>query len=198
MQSVSYYYRYYCGLKFLWSSKNANYLRPVIAWHHSDVTAAVGMESNVVNNAYGYTNSQGQFKDQSRRNGYGATLSWNGQRANPDSGAVINLSTAYMDATEEQNFSAGLNGLWRDIQLGYIYIYARNDVKAFTIQPMNGASLNDVIPGNYAIHTLHSSYHFRHVLNMQNFDVYLGACWSQINAERHSGDNERYGTRVWF
>jgi len=108
---------------------------------------------------------------------------------------VLNLSTAYMDATEEQNFSAGLNCAATS---SLAYIYARNDVKAFTIQPMNAASLNDVIPGNYAIHTLHSSYHFRHVLNMQNFDVYLGACWSQINAERHSGDNERYGTRVWF
>lgn len=176
--------------------KNVIYLRPVIAWRHSDVTAAVGMESNVVNNAYGYTDNRGQFKDQSKRNGYGATLSWDGQRANPDSGTVINLSTAYMDATEEQNFSAGLNGLWRDFQLGYIY--ARNDVKAFTMQYISGASLSDFILGKYDLHTIHSSYRFRNVMKMQNFDIYLGAYWSQINAERHSGDSERYGARVRF
>jgi len=154
------------------------------------------MESNVVSNAYGYTDQNGQFQDQSRRNGYGATLSWNGQRANPDNGAVINLSTAYMDAKKEQNFSAGLNGLWRDIQLGYIY--ARNDVKEFTLQHLPTASLSDFILGKYDIHTVHSSYRFRNVMNMQNFDIYLGAYWSQVHADNHNGNKDRYGTRVRF
>lgn len=176
--------------------KNVIYLRPVIAWNYNDVTAAVAMESNVVNNAYGYTDRNGQFQDQSKRNGYGATFTWNGQRANPDNGAVINVSTAYMDATHEKNFSAGLNGLWRDIQLGYIY--ARNDVKEFTLQHMNTANPGDFILGKYDLHTVHSSYRFRDVMNMQNFDIYLGAYWSQINADHHNGNKDRYGTRVRF
>lgn len=87
------------------------------------------MESNVVNNAYGYQDGQGRFVDQSKRNGYGMTMSWNNSAADPNNGVVANLSTAYLDASGEQDFTAGVNVLWRRFELGYIY--AHNNIKEF-------------------------------------------------------------------
>ncbi len=46
--------------------KNVAYLRPVIAWSPTEeFTVSAAMEANVVNNAYGYTDSKGNFVDQS-------------------------------------------------------------------------------------------------------------------------------------
>ncbi|VEA33496.1 glycoporin [Salmonella enterica subsp. enterica] len=86
------------------------------------------MESNVVNNAYGYYEN-GKWIDQSDRTGYGFTMTWNGQKTDPEDGAVINLNTAYMDATDETDFTAGVNALWHRFELGYIY--AHNKIEAF-------------------------------------------------------------------
>lgn len=178
------------------NKKNVIYLRPVIALTVEDVTAAIAMESNVVNNAYGYTATDGKFVDQSKRNGYGATLTWNGQKSNPDDGVVLNLSTAYMDATDEKDFSAGANALWHDFELGYIY--AKNDVKAFNINNIDLSNASDFILGKYNIHTVHSSYRIRNVMDMDNFDVYLGAYWSRISIDESHDDKDRYGARVRF
>lgn len=178
------------------NKKNVIYLRPVIALNVDDVTAAIAMESNVVNNAYGYTSTDGKFVDQSKRNGYGATLTWNGQKSNPDDGVVLNLSTAYMDATDEKDFSAGANALWHDFELGYIY--AKNDVKAFNVNNIDVKNASDFILGKYNIHTVHSSYRIRNVMDMDNFDVYLGAYWSRISIDESHDDKDRYGARVRF
>jgi hypothetical protein len=178
------------------NKKNVIYLRPVIALNVDDVTAAIAMESNVVNNAYGYTSTDGKFVDQSKRNGYGATLTWNGQKSNPDDGVVLNLSTAYMDATDEKDFSAGANALWHDFELGYIY--AKNDVKAFNVNNIDVTNASDFILGKYNIHTVHSSYRIRNVMDMDNFDVYLGAYWSRISIDESHDDKDRYGARVRF
>ena len=178
------------------NKKNVIYLRPVIALNVDDVTAAIAMESNVVNNAYGYTTADGKFVDQSKRNGYGATLTWNGQKSNPEDGVVLNLSTAYMDATDEKDFSAGANALWHDFELGYIY--AKNDVKAFNVNNIDVTNASDFILGKYNIHTVHSSYRIRNVMDMDNFDVYLGAYWSRISIDESHDDKDRYGARVRF
>lgn len=178
------------------NKKNVIYLRPVIALNVDDVTAAIAMESNVVNNAYGYTSTDGKFVDQSKRNGYGATLTWNGKKSNPDDGVVLNLSTAYMDATDEKDFSAGANALWHDFELGYIY--AKNDVKAFNVNNIDVTNASDFILGKYNIHTIHSSYRIRNVMDMDNFNVYLGAYWSRINIDESHDDKDRYGARVRF
>jgi hypothetical protein len=79
------------------NKKNVAYLRPVVAWKKDRFSAALAMESNVVNNAYGYQNDRGQWVDQSKRNGYGMTLSWNSLAADADNGIVANLSTAYLE-----------------------------------------------------------------------------------------------------
>ena len=91
--------------------KNVAYLRPVISWSQDAFSVAAAMESNVVNNAYGYTNSNGKFVDQSDRTGYGMTMTWNGLKSDPENGMVVNLNTAYLDANNENDFTAGLNAL---------------------------------------------------------------------------------------
>lgn len=178
------------------NKKNVIYLRPIISMTIDEVTAAIAMESNVVSNAYGYTDSYGKFNDQSKRNGYGATFSWNGQKSNPDNGMVVNLSTAYMDATGEKDFSAGINALWHDFELGYIY--AKNDVKEFNVNNIDIRNDNDFIIGKYDINTVHASYRIRNVMDMDNFDIYLGTYWSRIDVDEKNKSDDRYGARVRF
>lgn len=184
------------------NDKNVAYVRPVIAWSSGRFSSALAMESNLVNNAYGYRDAAGQWVDQSDRTGYGLTMTWNGQKNDPDDGMVLNLNTAYLDASDETDFSAGFNGLWKNLELGYIY--AHNEVDKF-----NTAGLNDdcdgdcwiTDPGEYDIHTLHASYLIPNVMKMKNFNIYLGAYASWVEAHPTDGSNDtdsRYGGRVRF
>lgn len=177
--------------------KNSIYLRPVIAYKSGNISAAVGAETNVINNAYGYTNSDGRFVDQSKRNGYGATFTYDGQKDNPD-GVVVNVSTAYMDAASENDFSAGINGLWHDFELGYIF--AHNDVRQSNKDGTwkSGYSSSDTLaPGRYNIHTVHASYRIPNVLDFDNMNLYLGAYASTINSSATKQEvDDRYGLRA--
>lgn len=184
------------------NNKNVAYLRPVVAWKNDTFSAAVAMESNVVNNAYGYRDAQGQWVDQSKRNGYGLTLGWNNTAANPDNGVVVNLNTAYLDASGEQDFTSGINVLWRRFELGYIY--AHNNIKQFNTSGIN-ADINNPLsePGKYDIHTIHTSYQIPNIMDMKNFNLYLGAYVSMLEANAENkianGDNDqRYGVRARF
>jgi hypothetical protein len=82
--------------------KNVVYVRPVAAWQSGAWSVAAAMESNLVNNAYGYENQNGRWVDQSSRTGYGMTMSWNTLKTDAEDGAVVNLSTAYLDAADEK------------------------------------------------------------------------------------------------
>ncbi|RJT46115.1 carbohydrate porin [Rahnella woolbedingensis] len=183
--------------------KNVAYLRPVIAWKGDVYSVAAAMESNVVDNAYGYKDAQGNTIDQSKRNGYGLTMTWNGQKADPENGIVTNLSTAYMDATDEKDFTVGANVLWKNLELGYIY--AHNKIEDFSIDGLRASDYKDDWfnePGSYDIHTLHASYLIPNVMDMKNFNVYLGAYVSMLDGERTYSDvdsnEKRYGGRVRF
>ncbi len=61
--------------------KNVVYVRPVAAWQSGVWSAAAAIESNLVNNAYGYQSQSGRWVDQSNRTGYGLTMSWNTLKA---------------------------------------------------------------------------------------------------------------------
>ncbi|MGN8235664.1 carbohydrate porin [Enterobacter soli] len=184
------------------NEKNVAYVRPVISWQNGGFSTAIAMESNLVNNAYGYRDASGKWVDQSDRTGYGLTMTWNGQKADPENGTVINLNTAYMDATDEKDFTAGINGLWRKFELGYIY--AHNEIDQFNTTSFNAECENDcwiTDPGDYDIHTLHASYLFDNVMKMKNFNIYLGAYASWVEAHPNEGDgnnDSRYGGRVRF
>ncbi|MBV7405851.1 carbohydrate porin [Enterobacter sp. ENT03] len=181
--------------------KNVIYMRPVIAWSQDAFSVAAAMESNVVNNAYGYTDDHtGKFVDQSNRTGYGLTMTWNGLKNDPDNGIVANLNAAYMDADEEQDFTAAANVLWKRFELGYIYAHNKIDDYAGIICRDENCFIND--EGTYDIHTVHASYQIPNVMNMQNFNIYLGAYYSILDsdesAEHRSDDDDRYGARVRF
>lgn len=181
--------------------KNVAYLRPVIAWSQDAFSASAAMESNVVNNAYGYKDSNGQIVDQSDRTGYGLTLTWNGQKTDPDNGVVVNLNTAYLDAEQEKDFTAAINALWKNFELGYIYAHNKIDDYEGLIKHDDDDWLYN--EGTYDIHTIHASYLIPNIMNMQNFNIYLGTYYSIMssdndNAQGHTDDDDRYGARVRF
>lgn len=184
------------------NDKNVAYVRPVISWQSGRFSTAVAMESNLVNNAYGYRDASGQWVDQSDRTGYGFTMTWNGQKTDPEDGVVVNLNTAYMDATDETDFTAGTNALWHNFELGYIY--AHNQVDKFNSANVFDNCDNDcwiTDPGDYDIHTIHASYLIPNVMKMKNFNIYLGAYASWVEAHPNNADgnnDDRYGGRVRF
>ncbi|MDR3106266.1 MAG: carbohydrate porin [Yokenella regensburgei] len=184
------------------NDKNVAYVRPVIAWQNGRFSTAIAMESNLVNNAYGYRDSSGRWIDQSDRTGYGWTMTWNGQQTDPQDGVVVNLSTAYLDAVDETDFTAGVNALWHNVELGYIY--AHNNIDRFdsaTFDADCGGDCWVTDPGSYDIHTIHASYLFPNVMNMKNFNIYLGAYASWVESDPKEGngsEDSRYGGRVRF
>ncbi|WP_414641551.1 carbohydrate porin [Buttiauxella sp.] len=184
------------------NDKNVAYLRPVIAWSKDSISVAAAMEAQVVDNAYGYEGADGQTVDQSSRTGYGLTMTWNGMKNNPDNGVVASLSTAYMDAADETDFTAGVNALWQNFELGYIY--AHNDIDKFDVTNAIENCDNDcwiTNAGTYDINTIHSSYLFPNVMGMKNFNIYLGTYVSWVDADNDASedsDNTRYGGRVRF
>lgn len=115
---------------------------------------------------------------------------------------MINLNTAYMDATDETDFTAGVNALWHRFELGYIY--AHNNIDAFNATNTEAVCEEDcwiTDPGSYDIHTIHASYLFPNVMDMKNFNIYLGAYASWVEADPNNGDNSedaRYGGRLRF
>ncbi|MEX6424926.1 carbohydrate porin [Providencia manganoxydans] len=146
------------------NKKNVIYVRPVIAWNKDNFKVAAAIESNVIQNAYGYEDKNtGEFKNQSKRNGYGLTLGWNSLKNDPTNGIDVNWSTAYLDASNETDFTTGANILWRRLQLGYIY--AHNDIKSYALNYDSDID-NEVIfgPGKYDIHTLYTSYELPNIL----------------------------------
>lgn len=183
------------------NKKNVIYLRPVVAWQPNNFKVAVAMESQVINNAYG-DKVDGEWKDMSKRNGYGMTLGWNSLEKDPDNGVQLTFSSAYLDATAEKDLSLGGYALWRRAQLGYIY--AHNNIKDFNsanISTDTNAILNRIL-GKYDIHTLYASYELPRILDLDNYKIYLGAYYSKINADDPNlishHDDERYGVRARF
>ncbi|HHR5699141.1 TPA: carbohydrate porin [Klebsiella michiganensis] len=181
--------------------KNVVYVRPVAAWQSGAWSVAAAMESNLVNNAYGYENQNGRWVDQSSRTGYGMTMSWNTLKTDAEDGAVVNLSTAYLDAADEKDFSAGINALWHRVELGYIY--AHNKIDQFNMSGVNAECDSDcaiLAPGRYDIHTIHTSWHLPNIMDMPNFNIYLGAyaSWLDSSAAKSGNTDERYGARVRF
>jgi len=180
--------------------KNVAYVRPVAAWQSGPWTVAAALESNLVNNAYGYQ-QDGRFQDQSARTGYGMTMSWNTLKADAENGAVVNLSTAYLDATDEKDFSAGINALWHRVELGYIF--AHNKIDRFNMAGVSADCDSDcaiLAPGRYDIHTIHTSWQLPNIMDMPNFNIYLGAyaSWLESSAAQTGSDDQRYGARVRF
>lgn len=164
-------------------TKSAAIVRPVIAWQPGDWSFALGMETNLVDDSV--VDEQGA--DIGDRTGYGATASYNGN------GLILNFSLAHLDAHEETNSSIGVNTIWNNIGLGYIY--ARNDID--DINP--AADPSAITPvGRNESNTIYTSYRFANVLGLNGFDTFIGAYYSYIDHENgmNDDDSDRYGARV--
>ncbi len=91
---------------------------------------------------------------------------------------MVNLNTAYLDANNEKDFTAGINALWKRFELGYIY--AHNKIDEFSgVVCDNDCWIDD--EGTYSIHTIHASYQFANVMDMENFNIYLGTYGNDSN-----------------
>lgn len=187
----------YHGYK-LHKDKNVVYLRPIISYQTNDLSVAIAMERNVVNNAYGYHDKNDKWHDQSKRHGYGFTMSWNSEGDFDKSfdGLLLNSSISYLDAEQEKDFTAGINGIWQRLGLGYIY--AANDIKAFNTNYHGDGEI--YAKGKYKLHTINASYLIPNVMDMDNFNIYLGTYLSRLERdEKQGGGNDnRYGVRVRF
>ena len=113
---------------------------------------------------------------------------------------MVNVSTAYLDANQEKDFSAGVNAVWQRIGLGYIF--AANDIKQYkpTTSTDNLDSADSLGKGKYKIHTVNASYLISNVMDMDNFNIYLGSYWSHLSRDENQGggSDNRYGARVRF
>lgn len=189
----------YHGYK-LTNDKNVVYLRPVVSYKNQDISIAAAIEHNVVNNAYGYYDNNNNFHDQSKRTGYGLTMSWNsvGDFNRASEGLLVNVSAAYLNAEEEKDFSAEINGIWNRFGLGYIF--AANDIKAYNPAAKANAENGLDTIGKYKLHTVNASYLIPNVMDMDNFNIYLGAYWSKLDRDANQGgdSDNRYGARVRF
>ena len=91
--------------------------------------------------------------------------------------------------------------MWRNFELGYIYAHNTIDDYAGLIKHDDDDWIYN--EGTYDIHTIHASYLIPNVMNMKNFNIYLGAYYSMINSDNGNADgytenDDRYGARVRF
>ncbi|MFM2482008.1 carbohydrate porin [Celerinatantimonas sp. YJH-8] len=181
----------------LTNKKNVIYLRPVVNWTSGHFSLSLGLETNVIHDAYGYYGARHQWLDQSRRTGFGGSLGWNslGQGNESEEAVIINLNLAGMNATDETDQSVAVNVGWHNIELGYVY--AHNKIDHFNTSGTDSS-------GEYHIHTLHTSYRWKNILGFENFDLYTAAYYSLLEQQwdampsapsHHEG---RYGVRARF
>ncbi|WP_165771531.1 carbohydrate porin [Vreelandella nigrificans] len=173
----------YHGYRIDNDTKSAAIIRPVIAWQPGEWSFALGMETNLVSNSV--VDERGA--DIGDRTGYGATASYHG------GDVIFNFSLAHLEAHEESNSSVGINTIWNNIGLGYIY--SRNQIDA-----INPAVEQDVITpeGRNESNTIYTSYRFANVLGLNGFDTFIGAYYSYVDHSdsTNSSDSDRYGARI--
>ncbi|WP_261835930.1 carbohydrate porin [Vibrio ishigakensis] len=164
------------------STKDSFLVRPVVAYNMGDFTVAASMETNLVNDT-AVTSSGVDVGD---RTGYGLTGNW----ATGD--ISVNANFAYMDAVDETNMSVGLNALYKNFGLGYIYgmnEYENKEIKGWA-------------DGDVNVSTYYASYEFTNVLAVQDFSVLLGAYYSSVDNKLDNPgsamfeEHDDYGARI--
>ena len=142
------------------SSKDSFLVRPVVAYQMGDFSLAASMETNLVSDAV--VTDQGV--DISDRTGYGLTGNWS------SGDWSLNANVAYLDAVDENNFSTGVNALWKGLGIGYVY--AMNE---YENQEIQGRAEGDV-----KVSTFYASYEFTDALEVENFSVLLGSYYTTV------------------
>ncbi|MDE1238193.1 carbohydrate porin [Vibrio aestuarianus] len=142
------------------SSKDSFLVRPVVAYQIGEFKVAASVETNLVSDAI-----VADGIDISDRTGYGLTGNWTSGNWN------LNASVAYLDAVDENNLSAGVNALWSDFGLGYIYSTNEYENKEFS----------SWAEGNVNVQTWYASYAFRDVLEVRDFSILLGTYYTMVD-----------------
>lgn len=167
------------------NSKDALLIRPVLAYQAGSISIAASLETNLVANAVVTSNGV----DISDRTGYGLTGTWSNNKWE------VNASVAYLDAVDEDNKSAGINTLWNNLGLGYIY--SANEYK--------NSNFSGWAEGDVNVSTWYTSYEFANTLNVEGFSILLGAYYTSVdNKLTQQADNTAFsedddlGVRVRF
>lgn len=158
------------------ASKDSFLVRPVVSYAMGDFTVAASMETNLISDAI--VDVQG--KDISDRTGYGLTGNWYNGALN------LNANFAYLDAVDETNMTAGVNALYTNFGIGYVYGTNEYD--------------SSWAKGDVNINTAYASYEFENVLEVEDFSVLLGTYYTTVkndtdNATAFSEDDD-FGARV--
>lgn len=143
-------------------SKDSFLIRPLVAYNMGQFRVAASMETNLVSNSV-----VANGVDISDRTGYGVTGNWSNDEWS------VNVNLAYLDAVDEKNLSTGINAVWNNFGIGYIY--ADNEYE--------NKELTGWVDGNVQVSTVYASYAFRDVLQVEKFDILLGSYYTCISDE---------------
>lgn len=161
-------------------------LRPVVAYTGDVVSAALGGEFNAVTDAY----QDGNGNDLSKRNGVGGNVTF---KVNSD--LTIVTRAAYLDAVANNQYSLGAGAQYQNFWLGYLY--GNEKVKADA-----DLGLANTADMKADAHEVYASYKIPSVMGLDNFDMYLGAYWTQQLAKDDASSAlakpTDYGSRVRF
>ncbi len=165
-------------------AKDVVVLRPVVAYTGDVVSAALGGEFNVVTDAY----QDAKGNDLSKRNGVGGNVTF---KVNSDLSIVTRA--AYLDAVANNQYSLGAGAQYQNFWLGYLY--GNEKVKSDTDLGIAADMKADA-------HEVYASYKIPSVMGLDNFDMYLGAYWTQQLAKDDASSKlakpTDYGSRVRF
>ncbi|WP_024872590.1 carbohydrate porin [Tolumonas lignilytica] len=161
-------------------------LRPVMAYTGDMVSAALGGEFNVITDAFKVDGVNGPV-DLSKRNGVGGNVTF---KVSPDLSIVTRA--AYLSAVANDQFSVGAGAQYQNFWLGYLF--GNEKVKANTDLAIGDAKAD--------AHEVYASYKIPSVMGLDNFDMYLGAYWTQQLAKDAASaalaKPTDYGSRVRF
>jgi len=152
--------------------------RPVVAWTGDTFTVAVGAEVNLVSDAYEIRDADTGAKESiSDWTGYGATVT-----AKLADGLTASLRGAYRDADEYSEYSVGPGVQYQNFYAAYLF----------------GKTTIDDVDADIKTHVAYASYKIPSVMDIDNFDMYLGTSWGsqEINGEKVTDDE--YGARIRF
>ncbi|MFB9136920.1 carbohydrate porin [Vibrio olivae] len=163
-------------------SKDSFLIRPLIAYSLGQFRFSAAMETNLVSNSV-----VANGVDISQRTGYGLTGNWSNENWS------INVNVAYLDAVDETNFSSGINMVWDNVGIGYVY--ADNEY--------NNKELSGWVDGNVEVATIYASYAFRDTLDIKDFSILLGSYYTAISSKltqslpnEYFKEDDDYGMRV--
>lgn len=143
--------------KTVTAGNDAFIVRPVVAYQAGNIKLAAGFETNLVSDS-AVIQVNGQNVDVLDRTGYGVTGNYS------DGDFYVNLSYSAMDAVDEDNVTYGASVGYAGFCVGYIA--AENEISA---TETDGTFIGDV-----EVNSVYASYKFASVLDVQDFDMYVG------------------------